>query len=110
MFRTELNQNRKENIMKTRQEVIHAISNVQHPAIAYSLLELGIVKDIDLNENLVTITFAFPFPNIPIAGQLVNSISMPIQSLGFDFKYKIVVMTEEEKIKFMEMETKGWKG
>lgn len=96
--------------MRTKEDVIKAISDVQHPAIAYSLLELGIVKDVELNENTITATFAFPFPNIPIADQLINSISVPIESLGFDFKYSIVIMTEEEKAKFMKMEMEAWKG
>lgn len=96
--------------MKTKQDVINAISGVQHPAIGFSLLELGLVKDIELNENTVTATFAFPFPNIPIANQLINSISMPIESLGLDFDYSIIVMNEEEKATFMRMETEAWKG
>ena len=96
--------------MKTKQEIINAISKVQHPAIAYSLLDLGIVKDVVFNNDKATITFAFPFPNIPIAEQLVNSIYDPIDLLGVDFGYEIVVMTEEEKAKFMQMEADGWKG
>ena len=96
--------------MKTKEDVIKTISGIQHPAIAYSLLELGIVKDVELNENAVTATFAFPFPNIPIAEQLINSISVPIKSLGFDVEYSVVTMTEEEKAKFMKMEMEAWKG
>jgi len=96
--------------MKTKQDIINAISEVQHPAIAYSLLDLGIVKDVEFNSNKATITFAFPFPNIPIAEQLVNSIYDPLDLLGVDFGYAIVVMTEEEKAKFMQMEVDGWKG
>ncbi len=95
--------------MKTRQDIINAISKVQHPAIAYSLLDLGIVKDVEFNNNKAIITFAFPFPNIPIAERLVNSIYNPINLLGVDFGYVIVVMNEEEKAKFMQMEVDGWK-
>ncbi len=62
------------------------------------------------NNNKATITFAFPFLNIPIAEQLVNSIYDPIDLLGVDFGYAIVEMTEEEKAKFMKMEVDGWKG
>ena len=62
------------------------------------------------NNNKATITFAFPFLNIPIAEQLVNSIYDPIDLLGVDFGYAMVVMTEEEKAKFMKMEVDGWKG
>ncbi|MEA1873355.1 MAG: hypothetical protein U9N51_02860 [Bacteroidota bacterium] len=68
------------------------------------------MKDVELNKNTVTATFAFPFPNIPISDQLINSISVPIESLGFDFKYSIVIMTEEEKAKFMKLEMEAWKG
>lgn len=96
--------------MIKKQEVIDVISNVQHPAIGYSLLELGIVKDVEIEENIVTAVFAFPFPNIPIADQLISSISNPIKSLGLDFKYLIVVMNENEKAKFMKMEAEAWKG
>jgi len=96
--------------MKTKQEVIDAISDIQHPLIAYSLLDLGIVKEVELEGNVVTVVFAFPFPEIPIADKLVNSISEPIKSLGVEFQYSIVDMTVEEKSKFMDMETKAWKG
>jgi len=96
--------------MPTEQDVMKVVSEVQHPAIAYSLLELGIVKDLKVNGNVVNATFAFPFPNIPIADQLINSISEPIVSLGFDFRYSVVVMTEEEKKKFLSMEMKAWRG
>jgi len=96
--------------MKTKQEIINAISDVQHPAIAYSLLELGIIRSVELNGNDAIVTFAFPFPNIPIANQLVNSISQPIEKLGVNFDFAIVIMTEEEKEKFMKMEAFAWKG
>ena len=96
--------------MKTKQDIIDAISGVQHPAISNSLLNLGIVKEVELNNNVANIIFAFPFPNIPIADQLVYSIYEPIKAIGVDFNYDIVDMTEEEKAKFMQLETEGWKG
>ncbi len=96
--------------MKSKEDVMKAISEVQHPAIAFSLLDLGIVKDIEVNDDVVNVTFAFPFPNIPIAGQLIHSISGPVESLGYVLKHSIVVMTEEERAKFMSMEARGWRG
>ena len=96
--------------MKTKQNIIDAISGVQHPAISNSLLNLGIVKEVELNNNVANIIFAFPFPNIPIADQLVYSIYEPIKAIGVDFNYDIVDMSEEEKAKFMKLEAEGWKG
>jgi len=96
--------------MKTKEDIIDAISNVKHPAIDYSLLKLGIVKGVDLIDNIAKITFAFPFPNIPIANTLINLISNQIEAIGVGFQYEIVLMTEEERINFMEMESNAWMG
>ncbi len=96
--------------MKTKEEVLELISGVMHPAINYSLRDLEIVRDLNVNENSVEVIFAFPFPGIPIADALVNSISKPIVTEGMGFKYKIDIMNTEEKDKFMKMEMAGWVG
>ena len=96
--------------MKTVEEVMNEVSKVKHPAIDYPLTELGIVKNLDLENEIANVTFAFPFPNIPIAGQLLNSIAQPINKLGLEFQYKIELMTEDEKSKFIRMEGEAWVG
>ena len=96
--------------MKTKEEIIEVISGAEHPAINYSLYELGIVKDIEVGDNVVKLKFAFPFPNIPIADTLINSVAMPLQNISYSLDYEIVLMTDEEKSKFMRMETEAWKG
>jgi len=96
--------------MKTKEEVLELISGVMHPAINYSLVDLGIVRDFGINENSIEVIFAFPFPGIPIADALVESISKPIIAEGIEFKYKIDLMTQDEKDKFMQLEVAGWVG
>jgi metal-sulfur cluster biosynthetic enzyme len=96
--------------MQTIVNVITEISKVKHPAIDYSLVKLGIVKDVDLNEDTVILTFVFPFPNIPIADQLISSIEKPINDMGLKMEYIVRVMTEEEKARFLQLEAEAWKG
>ncbi len=96
--------------MKTKEDIINAIKHVQHPAIAYSLLELGIVKGVEVEDNTAKISFAFPFDKIPIAMQLINSIAFPIESIGVEFDYQITQMSESAKERFMKMEKAGWIG
>jgi|LGVD01.1.fsa_nt_gb ATP-binding protein involved in chromosome partitioning len=93
-----------------QEKIIEDISKVMHPAINFSLVDLGIVKNINIIENKTTVVFAFPFPNIPIAEQLVNSVSKHVLNNGSQFDHKIVLMTENEKSKFMQLEAEGWKG
>ncbi len=96
--------------MKTNQEILDLIAAVKHPAIDYSLVDLGIVKDIDIYSETITLKFAFPFPNIPIADTLIQSIESPLNEIGYRLLPEIVLMDEQEKAKFMQMETEAWKG
>lgn len=92
------------------QNLADALSRVNHPAINFSLIELGIVKEVSVDKKTVYVTFAFPFPNIPIEGALVGSIANPVKELGYELDHTIVIMTEEEKARFLDLEHKGWKG
>jgi metal-sulfur cluster biosynthetic enzyme len=94
----------------TQEYVLNVLSQVEHPAISYSLIKLGIVTDVKLTGNKVSVVFAFPFPNIPVADLLINSISQPVKSLGLEFEYTIRVMTQEEKNRFLQLEAEAWKG
>ena len=91
-------------------EVYKLVKDVGHPAIDHTLFDLGIIKEVDIEENIVSVVFAFPFPNIPIEDQLVGSVAAPLVEKGMDFKYRVDLMSEEEKSKFMKMETEAWKG
>jgi len=91
-------------------DVLNVISNVEHPAIKYSLIKLGIVSDIELAGNRVKVIFAFPFPNIPIANFLIQSVAKPIKHLGLEFEYTTRVMNDEERNLFLQLETEAWKG
>ena len=45
-----------------REFLLKALEKVGHPAINYSLVELGILRDIELYDKRVSVVFAFPFP------------------------------------------------
>lgn len=96
--------------MNTNQEIIDLISAVKHPAIDHTLVDLGIVRDINVFSKTVVLEFAFPFPNIPIADALVNSIEAPLNDNGYRLLSEIITMNEQEKARFLQMETEAWKG
>ena len=85
-------------------------NKVKHPAIDRSLIELGIVKNIAFEGNTVEVTMALPFANIPILGDLVDSLREPIEKSGGEFKVKLTEMNEEERQAFLTMEKESWKG
>jgi len=93
----------------SEEDIQKVVAQVKHPAIDHTLLDLGIVKDITVESNNVAVTFAFPFPNIPIKDRLVNSIREPIEELGAEVEVKITEMNQEELQKFLTMEQEAWK-
>ena len=88
----------------SEEDVQKAVDQVKHPAIDYTLLDLGMVKDITVEGNKVAVTFAFPFPNIPIKDRLVNSIRKPIEELGAEVEVKITGMNQEELQKHYQLQ------
>ena len=96
--------------MQTIENVLSVLAEVEHPAISYSLIKLGIVKDIELEGDSVILTFTFPFPGIPIADRLISSIEEPVKTMGLKLEYIIKTMNEEEKATFLQLEGEAWKG
>lgn len=91
-------------------DIINVLDKVEHPAIKYSLIKLGIVTDIELKNNKVSLVFAFPFPNIPIADTLILIVAQPLQQLGLEFEYHIRIMNNDERNRFLQLEAEAWRG
>jgi len=93
-----------------QQQLEKKIKAVKHPSINHTLFDLGILKTITFSENMVNVIFAFPFPNIPIADQLINSICDPIKESGLTCTVETTIMGPEEKQQFLQMEQSAWTG
>ena len=94
----------------SNEEILELLVDIPHPAINYSLIKLGILTDIQISEKKVSAIFAFPFPKIPIADQLINSVAITLSNFNIEFDYAIRMMTESEKSLFLKLEHEAWKG
>ncbi len=94
----------------SEEEIRQKLAKVKHPAIDRSLVELGIVKNIAFEGNIVEVTIALPFANILILGDLVDSLQEPVEKSGGEFKVKSTKMNKEERQAFLTMEKESWKG
>ena len=95
----------------SEEDVHQAIGQVMHPEISRSLVELGMVKDIALKDDGVSLTLVLPFLGIPasIKNYLVNSLRQAVMKLGAEVEIRIAEMNEEERLAFLAMEQEGWK-
>ena len=96
----------------SEEDVHQAIGQVMHPEITRSLVELGMVKDIALRDDEVSLTLVLPFLGIPtsIKDYLVNSLRQAVMKLGAKTQIKIAGMNQEERLAFLAMEQEGWRG
>ncbi|MCD6236632.1 MAG: DUF59 domain-containing protein [Thermoplasmata archaeon] len=92
------------------EEVKEIIGQVMHPEIDASLMELGMIKDIKLEGNKVSLTMVFPFPGVPIREMLMESVRKPLEEQGLQVEINEAVMNQEELQNFFKMEQEKWKG
>ncbi len=91
-------------------EVMTILKDVGHPAIARSLLDLGIIKKVEVEEKDAMVMMLFPFPGIPIKDALIRSIAEPPEKAGYSVKVETGIMNQDEVQAFLAMEEKAWKG
>lgn len=98
----------------TKQNIINALESVEHPAIAATLLDLGILHDhVVAEDQKATLTLALPFPNIPnnIRDHMVNSLAAAAQSAGGRLvEVSVAIMNDDERQSFMTIEQQNWRG
>jgi metal-sulfur cluster biosynthetic enzyme len=96
----------------SEEDVHQAIGQVMHPEINCTLVELGMVKDIAVKDNEVSLTLFLPLLGIPAAIKeyLVDSLRQAVMKLGAKVEVGIAEMNQEERLAFLDMEQKNWKG
>ena len=96
----------------SEEDVHQAIKQVMHPAINRTLAELGMLKDIALKDNEVTLTLVLPLLSIPVSikDYLMSSLRHVVTELGAKIEIRVAEMNQEERMAFLTMEQEGWKG
>jgi len=93
------------------QDIEQALSGVMHPEINYSLIHLGMIKDVVCKEDKVSLTLKLPLLQVPVKELLIQSIERVFTNLDMTLQVDINVeqMSQEEREKFMSMAKEGWK-
>jgi metal-sulfur cluster biosynthetic enzyme len=95
-------------------KIIEALEKVEHPAIATTLLTLGMLRYIEVtSDEKVVLTMVLPFPSIPanVRDYMINSLTSAVRSAGGELtKVNMAVMNDEERQKFLTIEQQYWRG
>jgi len=92
-------------------DVEQALSEVMHPEINYSLINLGMIKDVKCKEGKVSLTLKLPLLEVPVKELLIQSIEGGLANLDTAIQVDINIeqMSEEEREKFMSKAKEVWK-
>jgi len=99
----------------SQENAFQAIQLVEHPAIASSLVDLGMVRDVNYlqDDNTVSLTLVLPVLGIPqnVRDYMVNSLYQAVKSAGSELtNVNIAEMTDGERQVFLAKEKENWRG
>jgi len=97
--------------MNNEEAIIQVIQQVEHPEIKCSLVDLGMVQDIEVGEEGVSLNLVLPFLGIPavIRDHMVHSLQEGVAGLGVELDIQVSEMTFAERQRFLTLEQQNWK-
>jgi|GEM_PF-1809178 len=96
----------------TREKILDLLDTVEHPEIACSLPELGMILDVALEGDLVHVAIALPMPNImdSVRLKIEQDIADKFQVLNLELQAEYFPMLPEVREKFFSLARTKWKG
>ena len=89
--------------MIDEQQVHQALREVKHPESRHSLMELGMIRGIKVDDKQVRFTVVLPFMNVPIKDQIVSEARAAVEGLPGvkEVDVELAEMTQKERAHFM---------
>jgi metal-sulfur cluster biosynthetic enzyme len=96
----------------TREKILERLKTVEHPEIAVSLVDLGMIIDVAVKDNIASVAIALPMLNIPqaVANAILQSIAPVIKEFGLTFRAAFFEMTPDVRDNFFTAARANWKG
>ena len=96
----------------TADQVLELLKQVEHPEIAVNLVDLGMIMDVGIEGNLVTVALALPMLGIPeaVRAAIVQVIQQALAAKGLELKVHYFEMDPETRDRFFAAARANWKG
>ena len=91
-------------LQEIQSALTEALSRIEHPEIeGKNIIELGMVPEMVVEDQTISITLAFPFKEMPITAELPQRVTKSANETcpDMDVEVKIRKMTPEERADFM---------
>ena len=78
----------------TKENIIEALKTVYDPEIPVNIWDLGLIYDIAIKEDTVTITMTFTSPTCPMMEELMEMVKIAAESVSDGVKVDIDLVWE----------------
>ena len=96
------------------EDIQNAIHAVEHPEIASTLTDLGMIRDVEVHEETktVSLTLVVPFMGIPAAVRdyMIASLTKAVEPFGVTTQVSLAEMNDAERQAFFSKEQANWRG
>jgi len=95
----------------TDEQVLAVLRKVMHPELERDLVELGMIRNVAVEDSRIAVTLALPFLDVPIKDDLVDQVrdALTAADPGAQIAVELVEMSQQERAAFMS-ETSGSPG
>ncbi len=95
-----------------RIKIEEVLRKIEHPEIAHTLFDLGMIDDIRIGDRELNLTLKVPMLGVPILEYLITIIKESVNKEFPDLQINIDVaqMDAEERSKFFHMAQEAWRG
>jgi Mrp family chromosome partitioning ATPase len=89
--------------MNLQERLMDALRQVMHPEMERDLVDLGMIREIALQDARATVTLALPFIDVPIKEDLVRAIQEAVSQAkaGLQVQVEPIEMSQKERAAFM---------
>lgn len=98
----------------TKDNILRAVSRVEHPEIKSTLIDMGMISEVEYTPETreVSLTLVLPIMGIPqeVRDYLVNSLQQAVEALGANLKVAFAEMTLDARQAFFAKARKYWRG
>ena len=87
------------------ERILEALQPVNDPELNKSIVELGMIKNISVQNSLVTVEVALTTPGCPLKAKIEEDVKAAVQEIDgvSEVKVDFGVMTDEERMKVREL-------
>lgn len=80
--------------MVTKDEVLSSLREVIDPEIGLNLVDLGLIRDVEIEDDCIHVRMVLTIPGCPLAGYLLTQVKEKVQAVAGGREVKVQLLDQ----------------